>query len=178
MRQFGGLGLGLAISKNLVELHRGAISVQSDGSGHGATFTIALPYVELAAIDPTNQLTPTAGPPVDLRVLLVEDHADTLRVLSSILTKDGFRVRTAASVADARKLLDCESFDVLVTDIGLPDGSGYQLMRAARQSQSLRGIAISGFGMEEDVQRSMEAGFEHHLIKRIDAQQLEALLTA
>lgn len=111
-------------------------------------------------------------------VLLVEDHADTLRVLSSILTKDGFRVRTAASVADARKLLDCESFDVLVTDIGLPDGSGYQLMRAARQSQSLRGIAISGFGMEEDVQRSMEAGFEHHLIKPIDAQQLEALLTA
>ena len=76
------------------------------------------------------------------------------------------------------KLLDCESFDVLVTDIGLPDGNGYQLMRAARQSQSLRGIAISGFGMEEDVQRSMEAGFEHHLIKPIDAQQLEALLTA
>ena len=152
--------------------------MQSDGSGHGATFTIALPCVELAAIDPTDQLTPTAGPPVDLRVLLVEDHADTLRVLSSILIKDGFCVRTAASVADARKLLDCESFDVLVTDIGLPDGSGYQLMRAARQSQSLRGIAISGFGMEEDVQRSMEAGFEHHLIKPIDAQQLEALLTA
>ena len=97
--------------------------------------------------------------------------------LSSILTKDGFRVRTAASVADARKLLDCESFDVLVTDIGLPDGTGYQLMCAARQSQSLRGIAISGFGMEDDVQRSMEAGFEHHLIKPIDAQQLEALLT-
>ncbi len=178
VRQFGGLGLGLAISKNLVELHGGAISVQSDGSGNGATFTIALPCVELAAIDPTDQLTRTAGPPVDLRVLLVEDHADTLRVLSSILTKDGFRVRTAASVADARKLLDCESFDVLVTDIGLPDGTGYQLMRAARQSQSLRGIAISGFGMEEDVQRSMEAGFEHHLIKPIDAQQLEALLTA
>jgi CheY-like chemotaxis protein len=178
VRQFGGLGLGLAISKNLVELHGGAISVQSDGNGKGATFTIALPCVELAAIDPTDQLTRTAGPPVDLRVLLVEDHADTLRVLSSILTKDGFRVRTAASVADARKLLDCESFDVLVTDIGLPDRSGYQLMHAARQSQRLRGIAISGFGMEEDVQRSMEAGFEHHLIKPIDAQQLEALLTA
>ena len=177
-RQFGGLGLGLAISRNLVELHGGTISVQSDGSGKGATFTVALPCVELKAIDPTDQLTTTPRPSVDLRVLLVEDHADTLRVLSSILTRDGFRVRTAASLADARKLLDCESFDVLVTDIGLPDGSGYQLMHVARQSQSLRGIAISGFGMEEDVQRSIEAGFEHHLIKPIDAQQLEALLTA
>src|SRR5262249_51887586 len=164
-RQFGGLGLGLAISKSLVELHGGDISVQSDGSGKGATFAIALPCLELLAIDSTDQLRPQARPSSDLRVLLVEDHVDTLRVLSSILTKDGFSVRTAASVADARRLLDCESFDVLVTDIGLPDGSGYQLMRAARESQRLRGIAISGFGMEEDVQRSMEAGFEYHLIK-------------
>ena len=177
-RQFGGLGLGLAISKSLVELHGGDISVQSDGSGKGATFAIALPCLELLAIDSTDQLRPQARPSSDLRVLLVEDHVDTLRVLSSILTKDGFSVRTAASVADARRLLDCESFDVLVTDIGLPDGSGYQLMRAARESQRLRGIAISGFGMEEDVQRSMEAGFEYHLIKPVDAQQLEALLTA
>jgi len=177
-QQFGGLGLGLTISKSLVELHGGAINVQSDGSGKGATFTIALPCFELTAIDSTDQPRPAARPSPDLRVLLVEDHADTLRVLSSILTRDGFCVRTAASVADARKLLDCESFDVLVTDIGLPDGSGYQLMRVARQSQHLRGIAISGFGMEDDVQRSMEAGFEHHLIKPIDAQQLEALLTA
>jgi signal transduction histidine kinase len=177
VRQFGGLGLGLAISKSLVELHGGVISAQSDGSGKGASFTIALPCVELPAIDSTDQPSTGARPSSDLRVLLVEDHVDTLRVLSSILTKDGFCVRTAASVADARKLLDCESFDVLVTDIGLPDGNGYQLMRAARQSQRLRGIAISGFGMEEDVQRSMEAGFEHHLIKPVDAQQLEALLT-
>jgi signal transduction histidine kinase len=176
LRQFGGLGLGLAISKNLVELHGGVISVKSDGTGKGATFTLALPCIEVRPISPTDQSVPMARASVDLRVLLVEDHADTLRVLSSILTKDGFCVRTAASVADARKLLDCESFDVLVTDIGLPDGNGYQLMRTARQSHSLRGIAISGFGMEEDVRRSKEAGFQYHLVKPIDAQQLEALL--
>ena len=109
--------------------------------------------------------------------LLVEDHADTLRVLSSNHTKDGFRVRTAASVADARNCSIVNRLTSLSQTSVCPTGAAI-IDAAARQSQSLRGIAISGFGMQEDVQRSMEAGFQHHLIKPIDAQQLEALRTA
>lgn len=177
-RQFGGLGLGLAISKNLIDLHGGQISAKSDGLGQGATFTISLPCVELTTISKSRKTAPQSPVANGLRVLLVEDHADTLRILSRILSRDGFQVRTAGTVAEATRLLSSQSFDALVTDIGLPDGNGCELMRTANAMRPLRGIAISGFGMEEDIKRSKEAGFEHHLTKPIDALQLETLLVS
>ncbi|PZR72766.1 MAG: hypothetical protein DLM52_12250 [Chthoniobacterales bacterium] len=174
-RQFGGLGLGLTISKGLVDLHRGTIAVRSAGNGMGATFRLTLAVTQA----PQSTAQPRAIPKLaktGLRLLLVDDHSDTLGVLSRILGKRGFDVRTATTIAEARELLQCHVFDALISDIGLPDGNGYKLMRVARQRQPLRGIAISGFGMEKDLRLSREAGFEHHLTKPIDPRELETLL--
>jgi CheY-like chemotaxis protein len=113
------------------------------------------------------------GPARSLQLLVVEDHPQTLRVLASLLRKQGHKVLTAECVQGAIKLLEAERFDGLISDIGLPDGNGCDVMRAARQRQSLVGIALSGFGMEEDVRRSIEAGFDHHLTKPIDFQELQ-----
>jgi DNA-binding response OmpR family regulator len=113
-----------------------------------------------------------------LQLLVVDDHPQTLRVLSSLLRKQGHRVLTAECVQAAIKLLEDERFDGLISDIGLPDGNGCDVMRAAKARQSLVGIALSGFGMEEDVQRSLDAGFDHHLTKPIDFQELQRFVGA
>ena len=120
---------------------------------------------------------PTAAVPLkSLELLLVEDHAQTLRILSGFLRKRGHRVQTADSVEGALKLLETEPFDALISDIGLPDGTGCDVMRAAKERRALRGIALSGFGMEEDVRRSIDAGFDHHLTKPVDFQDLDKYL--
>ena len=93
-----------------------------------------------------------------------------------LLRKRGHKVATADSVGQALQLLDRARFDALISDIGLPDGTGCDLMRAAKERQGLRGIALSGFGMEEDIRRSKEAGFDHHLIKPVDFGDLEDAL--
>jgi CheY-like chemotaxis protein len=108
--------------------------------------------------------------------LLVDDHGQTLRVLSSLLRKRGHKVSTANSVASALTLLEQTDFDALISDIGLPDGSGCDIVRAAKRRKAMRAIALSGFGMEEDLARSKEAGFDHHLIKPVDIQDLETCL--
>jgi CheY-like chemotaxis protein len=107
---------------------------------------------------------------------LIDDDADTRLVLSRLLSKCGHEVVPAESVQAALKFLQGEHFDALVSDIGLPDGSGYELVREAKRKQSLKGIALSGFGAEEDVRRSMEAGFDYHLTKPVNFQNLRSLL--
>jgi signal transduction histidine kinase/DNA-binding response OmpR family regulator len=172
-RQFGGLGLGLAISKALVEQHRGSLVAASDGAGKGSSFTAAIPVTsELPqAAYHTPRLVAT-GPSRQVRVALVEDHRDTARVMAKLLRGNGYAVDTAASVTEATAMLRANQYDVLISDIGLPDGSGLDLMRQARVIQSLSGIALSGFGMEHDIRRSKEAGFSEHLTKPLNFQLL------
>jgi CheY-like chemotaxis protein len=110
------------------------------------------------------------------KVLLVEDHADTVRILARLLRGSGYDVKTAHSVASALQLADTEPFDVLVSDIGLPDATGYELMAQIKDRYGIKGIALSGYGMEDDVRRSREAGFAEHVIKPINIEHLQAVI--
>ena len=175
-RRFGGLGLGLAISKALLDLHGGTISVESAGKDQGATFRVFLESLHEPAKAATKQVSKSATASKRLRLLLVDDHADTRAVLSRLLTTSGHEVVTAGSADKALKILDSGRFDVLISDIGLPDCSGYELVREAKRRQPLKGIALSGLGMDEDILRSMEAGFDCHLTKPINFQELKSIL--
>lgn len=175
-RQFGGLGLGLAISKAIVDLHGGTIRAESAGQGRGSRFTLHLPLRQGAAISATTPDSSRSPASVDgLRLLLVEDHADTARVLSRLLEISGHTVEVASSVAEALAAAERQSFDLVVSDLGLPDGSGHDVMRALR-SRGLQGIALSGFGMEDDIRRSNESGFVDHLTKPVSATAIRAAI--
>jgi PAS domain S-box-containing protein len=172
-KQFGGLGLGLAISKVLVEMHGGAIRAESPGIGAGATFVVTLPNARASAVEGAPAAASGApGGAANTRVLIVEDHADTARILSRLLGKRGYSVRTAGAVEEALEALS-EPVDLIVSDVGLPDGTGYELMRRALEIRPVIGIAMSGFGMEEDIVKSREAGFAEHLVKPVDVVQID-----
>ena len=175
-RQFGGLGLGLTISKALVELHGGSIRAESAGHGQGATFIIELPGEQRAVATAAPPAVPEGTVPARLRLLIVEDHDDTARALRRLLAKAGFVVSVAGSVASALALAGRETFDLLVTDLGLPDGTGYDVMAGLQKVQPLPGIAMSGYGMDEDLSRSREAGFSAHLVKPVEVPKLIAAI--
>jgi len=178
MRRQGGLGLGLSIAKPIIEAHGGTITPYSAGAGQGATFTITLPLCSTPvshSSESTDRVGSTAKSP--LRVLLVEDHAETARLLSRLLECSGHAVTTAGDVNSALRLAKEGRFDVVVSDIGLPDGTGYDLMRQIRQECPIPGVALTGYGMDDDLQKSTEAGFADHVLKPVDAHQLEAILS-
>jgi PAS domain S-box-containing protein len=175
-RQFGGLGLGLTIAKALVELHGGTIRAESAGSGQGATFIIELPGEQPASESATPPAVPDGEVPGRLRLLIVEDHEDTARALSRLMTKAGYEVSIAGNVATALALAGRETFDLLISDLGLPDGTGYDVMTGLQKIQPLPGIAMSGYGMEGDVRRSREAGFGDHLVKPVEVPKLIAAI--
>src|SRR6266436_2234255 len=175
-RQFGGLGLGLAISKHLVDLHHGTIEAESRGRSFGATFKVTLDtQPEGIGITDLDSRAPKYRPK-PLRILLVEDHRDTRRTLSRLLTHFGHEVLAADNIRSALKIADAGNVEVLLCDIGLPDGSGYEVISQTKRKQPIKAVAITGFGTEDDIRRSKEAGFDFHLVKPIDLHELQTVL--
>jgi PAS domain S-box-containing protein len=172
-----GLGLGLAICRALAGFHGGDISAHSAGLGRGAAFSVKLPVknVSLPTAQPrSSALARTLTVP--LRLLVVEDHRDTAAALVRLLMRRGYEVRSAETVASALETARDFDFDVLITDIGLPDGTGHELfekLKAQPRGKALRGLALSGFGMDEDIARSRAAGFTEHLTKPVDFARLQ-----
>ncbi len=185
--RYGGVGLGLAIAQAIVDMHGGTIRAESDGAGRGAVFVVRLPGAA-GLPSPMVELPDGADPflhgmePEDftampaLRLLLIEDHEATQQVLARLLERAGHRVLSANSVAGALTIAAAEKFDLVISDLGLPDGTGNDLMDQLRQKYGLRGIALTGYGMEEDLERSRQAGFFTHLIKPVDFNQLRRAL--
>jgi HAMP domain-containing protein/signal transduction histidine kinase len=173
--QLGGLGLGLAISKTLVEAHKGTITAHSDGRNKGSKFALVFPTAEKVEAQIAPALSPRFAERQPLRILLVEDHEDTNRSLTSLLRRRGYQVKSALTFQSAIELSAKEEFDVLISDLGLPDGSGIDLIQKLVSKPPL-GIALTGFGMEQDIRKSREAGFHHHLVKPIDLNKLDSLI--
>lgn len=181
-RKFGGMGLGLAISQGIIESHGGLLTADSPGKNLGATFRVELRALPDPRADGDGQPgqgdqngdTQSVRP---LKILVVEDEQTTLRLMAKLLQRLGHQVVTASSVASALETLDSVPFELIISDIGLPDGSGFELMRqiVARRGP-VTSIALTGYGMEEDIQRSREAGFSAHMTKPIDFTKLELVI--
>ena len=174
--RYGGLGLGLAIARRVVALHGGEISAHSQGSGRGATFKITLPatsHLQQATSAPSQPVREGAsGARSTTTILLVEDHTDTARSLQRLLEADGCHVVVATTLAGARHLVATTPFDLIISDIGLPDGSGLDLLQHDQTRSGSPAIALSGYGMKSDIDASQAAGFAEHLTKPVDWEQL------
>ena len=175
---FGGLGLGLAISRAIVQMHDGRIEAESEGPSRGAIFSVVLKTITPPAPAPPPSEPVLAAGSHKLRLLLVEDHDSTREVLARILRRAGHEVHGAATGSDALELLRTAGpFDALISDLGLPDRNGFDLLREIRSTHpALPAIALSGYGMDEDVKRAKDAGFTAHLVKPVPFDQLRALL--
>ena len=173
-RRYGGLGLGLAISKSLAQAHGGTLIAQSEGRDRGSTFTLTMKTVPPPArIVKFTEPVPESRP---LRILLVDDHQDTCTALERLLVRRGHLVAAAHNVRSAMETAARSPFDLLISDIALPDGTGTELMTYLRAISQMPGIAISGFGMNGDVEKSIEAGFSEHLVKPVKMENLEAAI--
>ena len=186
VREFGGLGLGLAIAKGIIDEHGGRIDAVSDGEQRGTKFTVTLPVsakpestaaapdVKPAAVQ--NDLTDGATDPI--RILLVDDHEDTLKAMTRLLRKLNHRVVPAGTLKAALTAAKSDDFDLLISDVGLPDGTGLDLMRQLCAERPIRGIALTGYGTDDDHRQTLQAGFAAHLTKPIDMNRLSNAINA
>jgi CheY-like chemotaxis protein len=180
-RAGGGLGIGLALTRGLVELHGGTIDAYSAGIGHGSEFVVNLPIVaaQRPAEPGKGEESADAEHPAPRRMLVVDDNADAAQTLTTLLAMEGQDVRTAFNGEEALRIVAQWPPDVAVLDIGLPDFNGYELCRRIRaQPWGARPllIACTGWGQREDVQRAHQAGFDFHLVKPVDPQAVLRLL--
>jgi PAS domain S-box-containing protein len=179
--RFGGLGLGLAISRRLVEMHRGRIYAHSAGRDKGSTFIIELP---LAKKGTSNSVLTENFEPIAITspsepgacILLIEDHDPTRTALAHLLSRRNYKVMTARNAAEARDISAKEKIDLVISDVGLPDGNGNELMKELRERYGLKGIALTGYGMEQDIENSLASGFVTHLMKPVNVRSLENAL--
>jgi signal transduction histidine kinase len=174
--RFGGLGLGLAISKSLAQAHGGTLTAESGGRDRGSTFIFSMPTLSPAEATTIPHKTSTEASQHGLKILLVDDHQDTCAALEKLLVRRGHLVAATHNVRSAMEAAVRNKFDLLISDIALPDGSGLDLMMQLRVISKIPGIAISGFGNNGDIERSLQAGFSEHLIKPIKLENLEAAI--
>ncbi|BAZ38289.1 multi-sensor hybrid histidine kinase [Calothrix sp. NIES-4101] len=186
-RTYGGLGLGLAIVRHLVELHGGTVSADSPGTGKGATFTVKLPLLYRQEENPPSApLHPPLSPLPSLagvRVLIVDDEADTLDFLVTVLEQSQAQVQTATSVSEAIACISQSQPDVLVSDIGMPSEDGYSLIRKIRQMKPEAGgnipaAALTAYARTEDRMRAIQEGFQLHLPKPVEPEELIAVVAS
>ncbi len=174
-RSEGGLGIGLSVVQRLIEMHGGTVTVTSDGANRGSTFELRLPHIAA----PTTQARHVpVGASASQRVLVVDDNIDAASSLAEVLRIDGHVVDTVHTSEGALARLEALAPDIVLLDIGLPGMDGYQVARKIRESnQTTRLIALTGYGQPEDVERSLAAGFDAHLVKPVDFSALDKLIS-
>jgi CheY-like chemotaxis protein/anti-sigma regulatory factor (Ser/Thr protein kinase) len=185
-RQRGGLGLGLAIARHLVEAHGGTITAESEGAGRGATFTVAMPaHVDaLQRHEETSDPSPAGARPLrGIRVLVVDDDADARDLISDVVSEAGALVTKAGSAREAYSALISNPPHVLVSDIGMPEEDGYSLLRRIRALPPEHGgdvpaIALTAYARPEDVRAATDAGFQLHVVKPIKPEALVEAISA
>ena len=175
-RRFGGLGLGLAISKSLTQAHGGTLTVQSEGRDRGSTFILSMQTLSPTEVNIAPPKASSEASQQGFKILLVDDHRDTCVALEKLLIRRGHLVAATHDVRSAMEATARNKFDLLISDIALPDGTGMDLMMQVRAISNIPGIAMSGFGNNGDIERSLQAGFSEHLVKPIRLDDLEAAI--
>jgi len=176
--RFGGLGLGLAIARNIAELHQGSLFAVSDGPGHGSTFILELPEPPPIAPAPRHAVSPRPKVSKTLLILLVEDHADTASAMERLLKSFGHKVRCAPTAAAALQQAHMDVFDLIISDIHLPDQIGWDFIGVIREFSKAPAIAVSGLGSADDILRCLDAGFDDYLGKPVSVTALRASISA
>ncbi|MFL9858856.1 ATP-binding protein [Paraburkholderia madseniana] len=178
-RSEGGLGIGLAVAKRMVELHHGTISIRSEGAGKGTVVTLRLPILRMAADTDLAASKASPAAPEPARLLLVDDNQDALLALSVLLELEGHEVTTSDNGRDAIQLMSEKHPEVAVIDVGMPEMDGFEVARAVRLERALDGIvlvALTGYASESDKSRALAAGFDFHLTKPLSLDKLQYIL--